>query len=39
VDLWQVEGTGSEGRITIKDVKSAAADQGKGERSAPTSDD
>jgi hypothetical protein len=39
VDLWQVEGTSSEGLITIKDVQSAAADQGKGERSAPNSDD
>jgi pyruvate/2-oxoglutarate dehydrogenase complex dihydrolipoamide acyltransferase (E2) component len=28
VDLSQVEGTGSEGRITVKDVQSAAPDQG-----------
>jgi hypothetical protein len=38
VDLWQVEGTSSEGLITIKDVQSAA-NQGKRKRSAPNSDD
>jgi hypothetical protein len=39
VDLWQVEGTSSEGLITIKDVQSAGANQGKREGSAPNSDD